>query len=66
MPGTSVTEDDIVSYMNSNVSAIKKLTGGVVFIDEIPKTPVRLYLGWLFSFERLPMLTTCTVRQDLA
>lgn len=39
-PGASVSVDDIVQFVNNKVSTIKRLTGGVVFIDAIPKAPV--------------------------
>lgn len=38
-PEQSATEADIVEFMNGKVSAIKRITGGVVFIDAIPKNP---------------------------
>jgi hypothetical protein len=40
-PGASVSEDDIIQFVNNKVSTIKRLTGGVVFTDAIPKAPVR-------------------------
>ena len=40
-PGASVSVDDILQFVNSKVSTIKRLTGGVVFTDAIPKAPVR-------------------------
>ncbi|KAJ6006770.1 hypothetical protein N7451_004714 [Penicillium sp. IBT 35674x] len=39
-PGASVSADDITQFINSKVSTIKRLAGGVVFIDTIPKSPV--------------------------
>lgn len=39
-PGASVSVDDIMQFVNSKVSTIKRLTGGVVFTDAIPKAPV--------------------------
>ena len=38
----SVTEKEIEQYVNSKVSKVKRLTGGVVFAESIPKNPVRL------------------------
>ncbi|KAK1146477.1 hypothetical protein N8T08_002906 [Aspergillus melleus] len=38
-PGQRATEADIVRFMDGKVSAIKRITGGVVFIDAIPKNP---------------------------
>lgn len=40
-PGASVSVDDIAQFVNNKVSTIKRLTGGVVFTDAIPKAPVR-------------------------
>ncbi|PYH98589.1 acetyl-CoA synthetase-like protein [Aspergillus ellipticus CBS 707.79] len=37
--GQNATEKDIVAFMDGKVSAIKRITGGVVFIDAIPKNP---------------------------
>jgi len=39
-PGASVSTDDIMQFVNNKVSTIKRLTGGVVFTDAIPKAPV--------------------------
>lgn len=36
--GVSVTKEDIVEFMQAKVAAHKRLNGGVVFIDSIPKT----------------------------
>ncbi|BAE65743.1 unnamed protein product [Aspergillus oryzae RIB40] len=41
-PETSVTSDDILQFVNNRVSTIKRLTGGVVFTNTIPRSPVRL------------------------
>ncbi|CAI7632954.1 unnamed protein product [Penicillium bialowiezense] len=38
-PGQSATADDITGFMDSKVSAFKRITGGVVFLDAIPKNP---------------------------
>ncbi|KAJ5128074.1 hypothetical protein N7448_008853 [Penicillium atrosanguineum] len=38
-PGASVSADDIMQFVNNKVSTIKRLTGGVVFTDSIPKAP---------------------------
>ncbi|GFF30205.1 4-coumarate--CoA ligase-like 7 [Aspergillus udagawae] len=38
-PGHNTTADDIVAFMDGKVSAIKRITGGVVFVDAIPKNP---------------------------
>jgi hypothetical protein len=40
-PGASVSVDEIMQFVNAKVSTIKRLTGGVVFTDAIPKAPVR-------------------------
>lgn len=36
--GKAVTKRDIEEYVNSKVTEYKKLKGGVVFLDSIPKT----------------------------
>ncbi|KAB8241778.1 hypothetical protein BDV35DRAFT_384665 [Aspergillus flavus] len=41
-PETSVTSDDTLQFVNNRVSTIKRLTGGVVFTNTIPRSPVRL------------------------
>lgn len=38
-PGHSAAGEDIVKFMDSKVSRIKRITGGVVFLDAIPKNP---------------------------
>ncbi|KAA8651805.1 hypothetical protein EYZ11_006704 [Aspergillus tanneri] len=38
-PDQTATAADIVGFMKGKVSAIKRITGGVVFIDAIPKNP---------------------------
>ncbi|CAK7223493.1 hypothetical protein SCUCBS95973_005198 [Sporothrix curviconia] len=39
VPGTSTTGEDIAKWMASRVAPYKRLVGGVVFIDTIPKNP---------------------------
>lgn len=36
-PNSKVTEDDIKNYVAKKLTAFKHLTGGVIFLDEIPK-----------------------------
>lgn len=36
---SSLSEDDVVNFANENASPAKKLRGGVIFINEIPKNP---------------------------
>jgi 4-coumarate--CoA ligase len=38
-PGKSATAEDITTFMEGKVSRIKRITGGVVFLDSIPKNP---------------------------
>lgn len=38
-PGTSLTEDDIVKFVDNKVAPYKKLGGGVKFLDVIPRNP---------------------------
>ncbi|KAL4786351.1 hypothetical protein BJX76DRAFT_365974 [Aspergillus varians] len=38
-PGMSATAEDITGFMDGKVSRIKRITGGVVFLDSIPKNP---------------------------
>ncbi|KAF7597599.1 hypothetical protein BBP40_000077 [Aspergillus hancockii] len=38
-PGQSASAQDIVAFMDGKVSAIKRITGGVIFTDAIPKNP---------------------------
>ncbi|KAM5461387.1 putative 4-coumarate--CoA ligase [Microsporum canis] len=38
-PGTKATAKEIINYMKQNVAPTKRITGGVVFIEEIPKNP---------------------------
>ncbi|KAB5566183.1 putative 4-coumarate-CoA ligase [Coniochaeta sp. 2T2.1] len=38
-PSTTLTDREVMEYMDGKVSTIKKLTGGIVFTDVIPKAP---------------------------
>lgn len=38
-PGQSVTAEEVTRFMDGKVSAIKRITGGVVFLEAIPKNP---------------------------
>lgn len=35
----SLLEEEVVNYANKDASPAKKLRGGVIFVDEIPKNP---------------------------
>ncbi|PYH48412.1 acyl--CoA ligase [Aspergillus saccharolyticus JOP 1030-1] len=37
--GQVTTERDILSFMDGKVSSFKRITGGIIFIDAIPKNP---------------------------
>lgn len=39
VPNSNLTENDVIKYVEGNVSYHKRLHGGVIFIDEIPKNP---------------------------
>lgn len=39
--GTKVSEKEIADWLAERVTRYKRLVGGVVFVDEIPKNPVR-------------------------
>lgn len=38
-PGSDVTTEDIMKYMTKSVAKYKQLTGGIVWVDAIPKNP---------------------------
>ncbi|RVX67124.1 hypothetical protein B0A52_08367 [Exophiala mesophila] len=38
-PGSNITEHQILEYVKQNVAKVKQITGGVVFMDEIPRNP---------------------------
>lgn len=38
-PGTDITEDEVKELISDRLAAYKQLTGGVVFLNEIPKSP---------------------------
>jgi 4-coumarate--CoA ligase len=38
-PGSSLTEDEVKKVISSQLASYKRLTGGVRFVDEIPKSP---------------------------
>jgi acyl-CoA synthetase (AMP-forming)/AMP-acid ligase II len=38
-PGTNITEEEVKKLISDRLASYKQLTGGVVFLDEIPKSP---------------------------
>jgi acyl-coenzyme A synthetase/AMP-(fatty) acid ligase len=38
-PNHTTTADNIVNFMKDKVTPTKRITGGVVFVDSIPKNP---------------------------
>ncbi|KAK6341054.1 hypothetical protein TWF696_009363 [Orbilia brochopaga] len=38
-PGSTVTTEDVLKYMSKAVASYKQITGGVVWVDMIPKNP---------------------------
>lgn len=38
-PGQSATSNDIAHFLDNKVSPFKRITGGIVFLDAIPKNP---------------------------
>ena len=38
-PGTSVEAQEVIDFVRDNLASHKQLRGGVVFIDEVPKSP---------------------------
>lgn len=48
--GQKVTADEVNKYMESRVSRHKRLVGGVVFVDAIPKNPVSCNSCFLDNF----------------
>ena len=38
-PNSKITEQDVAKLISENLASYKKLTGGVVFVTEIPKSP---------------------------
>lgn len=38
-PGTEVSAQEIIDFIRQNLASHKQLRGGVVFIDEVPKSP---------------------------
>jgi 4-coumarate--CoA ligase len=38
-PGSDITEEGVKRLIGDNLASYKQLTGGVVFLDEIPKSP---------------------------
>ena len=38
-PGKTATKKEIVDYMKGKVAPTKRITGGVVFVDAIPRNP---------------------------
>lgn len=40
LPNSSVSEQDIIDLVASEVDDAKRLRGGVIFVDKLPKNPV--------------------------
>jgi 4-coumarate--CoA ligase len=38
-PGTNITKEEVKTLISDKLAAYKQLTGGVVFLEEIPKSP---------------------------
>ena len=38
-PGSKISEEQVKGLIGDKLAAYKQLTGGVVFVDEIPKSP---------------------------
>lgn len=38
-PGSDLTEEEVKSIISTKLASYKALTGGVVFVNEIPKSP---------------------------
>lgn len=38
-PGTNITEDEVKRLISEKLASYKQLTGGVIFLNEIPKSP---------------------------
>lgn len=38
-PGSKITAEEVKKLISSNLASYKALTGGVLFLDEIPKSP---------------------------
>ncbi|KAH8700870.1 putative 4-coumarate-CoA ligase [Talaromyces proteolyticus] len=57
--GASVTREEILKFMENRVAKIKRITGGIVFTDEIPKNPsgkiLRRLLRERATAEQAPM-----------
>ncbi|EFX04716.1 4-coumarate-CoA ligase [Grosmannia clavigera kw1407] len=49
VPGSKATGDEIARWMATRTSPFKRLAGGVVFVDNIPKNPVRISRLFLLS-----------------
>ena len=66
--GEKVKEDEVKEWLSKRVSRTKRLDGGVVFVDAVPKNPVSfpiLWQTWWREAEEIHMLTDHPVRQDL-
>jgi len=37
--GATIEADDVHKFLNPEVASYKRLTGGIVFVDSIPKSP---------------------------
>ena len=38
-PGSNITDEDVKQIISTKLASYKALTGGVVFVNEIPKSP---------------------------
>jgi 4-coumarate--CoA ligase len=59
--GRTATPVEIKMWMDTRVARHKRLEGGVVFVDSVPKNPVSQFLGGVAS----PTSVTCSLRAFL-
>jgi 4-coumarate--CoA ligase len=57
--GAKVSEVEVAGFLETKVSRHKRLAGGVVFVDAIPKNPVSFF--FLFWFSQRRVLTQLTL-----
>ena len=51
---SKVSADEILTFMNERTAKFKHITGGISFIDAIPKNPVSIAQWWWTISTSLP------------
>lgn len=62
----SPSEDEVLAYVAKNMAKVKRITGGIIFVDSVPRNPVRVssQAVCFAAFCAVTDLSSLLVRQD--